>query len=73
MFPIRTRRASANISARINGELITVADDNGINTEVVNVKFVQEAILPTRRRRSKPSGGMAINTGNSSDREPGNK
>ncbi len=62
---------TASISARINGQFIVDRDVDVLNTRIRKVKFVQEAILPARRRRSKPSSGKAINTGTGSDKEPG--
>ena len=65
---------SATISVKINNEFIIDADgvnDPATRTRVVN--FVAEDVLPTRRRRSKASGKTAINTGTTSEREPGNR
>lgn len=65
---------TANISAKINGELIVDRSITGtITTRVKQVRFVQEATLPARRKRSKPSMGKAINTGYDSNREPGKR
>lgn len=65
---------TANITVKVNGELIVDRDINGnITTRTREVKFIQEAVLPARRRRSKPSAGKAINTGTGSSREPGNR
>lgn len=62
---------TASISARINGQFIVDRDVDVLNVRTRKIKFVQEAILPARRRRSKPSSGKAINTGTGSDKEPG--
>lgn len=65
---------SATISVKINNELIIDAD--GLNNPITRtrtVNFVAEDILPTRRRRSKASGKIAMNTGTNSEREPGNR
>jgi hypothetical protein len=65
---------AASITVRINNELIV--DSDGVDdptTRIRIVNFVAEDILPTRRKRSKASGKTAINTGTTSEREPGNR
>ena len=65
---------TATINVKVNNEFIV--DSDGANDPVVRtrtVSFVAEDILPTRRKRSKASGKEAINTGTTSEREPGNR
>lgn len=63
----------ATISVRINDELIVDNDGTTTTTRTRQVSFVAEDALPIRRRRSKPSTKSAINTGTTSEREPGNR
>ena len=64
----------ATLSVKINNELIVDAD--GINDPVTRtrvVNFVAEDVLPVRRKRSKASGKTAVNTGTTSETEPGSR
>ena len=66
------RTGTANIRAKVGGILITNFDATiGETVKVLEVKFVSEAVLPKRRRKSKPHAGKSSDTGLGSDREPG--
>jgi len=63
---------TSNVRVKINNELVdTVDDDLNFNVKIEQVKFVAEAALPIRRRRTKPSSKPAISTGSTSEKEPG--
>jgi len=64
---------TASITVNLNGNPIIDIDGTTVTTRTRRVRFVQEATLPARRRRSKPSAGKAINTGVNSEKEQGNK
>lgn len=63
---------TATITVRINGELVTDFDGEVETTRTREVRFISDAELPTRRRRSKPSAASKVNTGTTSERSPGN-
>jgi hypothetical protein len=61
---------SANITAKVNGEFVTQATDTGSYTKILNVRFISKTVLPTRRKRSKPSPDSAVNTGSNIEKSP---
>ena len=63
---------TASITVKVNGKLITDFDGLNEDDRVKTVRFVSDAALPTRRRRSKPSANSKVNTGTTPERSPGN-
>ena len=64
----------ANITAKVAGKLVTdfVVINNKTTIATRKVEFIPEAILPIRRKKSKSSGTL-VDTGATSEREPGNR
>lgn len=65
---------TATITAEVNGDLISSVDVQGNESVTeLQVRFVSDAILPTRRRVSKQSANTKSSTGITGERSPGGK